>query len=78
MIRIALTWARIISAAALVGMLPNDAEAQWSDPVENELIMTGGWLFDGTGGERVPNPGIVIRNGKFSLLARPMASSSTA
>ncbi len=78
MIRIALTWARIISAAALVATLPSDAEAQWSEPVANELIMTGGWLFDGTGGERVPNPGIVIRNGKFSLLGPPGAAASAS
>ncbi len=78
MIKIALAWAKIISAAVLVATLPNHAEAQWSDPVENELIMTGGWLFDGTGGERVPNPGIVIRNGKFSLLGPPKSAPSAS
>ena len=44
---------------------PYLASAQWSEAEEGEAIITGGWLFDGTGTERIANPGIVIRNGKF-------------
>jgi len=55
-----------VAAAFTFGCLfPHFASAQWSQTVENNSIITGGWLFDGTGTERVPNPGIVIRNGKF-------------
>jgi imidazolonepropionase-like amidohydrolase len=51
----------VILAAAVGGNL----HAQFRDSVENELMIIGGWLFDGTGDERKPNPGIVIRNGRF-------------
>jgi N-acetylglucosamine-6-phosphate deacetylase len=29
------------------------------------VVIQGGWLFDGTGEERVPNPGIVLANGRI-------------
>jgi imidazolonepropionase-like amidohydrolase len=29
------------------------------------LVIRGGWLFDGTGDERVPNPGIVVADGRI-------------
>jgi len=38
---------------------------QFSGTVENELMIIGGWLFDGTSDERKPNAGIVIRDGRF-------------
>ena len=50
-----------VLAAALSGNLL----AQFSGVVENELVITGGWLFDGTSEERKPNTVIVIRDGKF-------------
>jgi len=31
---------------------------------EGALVVQGGWLFDATGDERVPNPGIVIADGR--------------
>ena len=37
------------------------AEAQTPD----EILVRGGWLFDGTGDAAIPNPGILIRGGKF-------------
>ena len=51
-------------------LFPYFASAQWSQAVESESIITGGWLFDGIGTERVPNPGIVIRNGKFAVIGQ--------
>lgn len=42
-----------------------NAMAQWSAAVENEVVIIGGWLFDGTGDERDENSAIVIRNGVF-------------
>jgi imidazolonepropionase-like amidohydrolase len=32
---------------------------------ERDVIVTGGWLFASTGNQRVRNPGILIRSGKF-------------
>lgn len=32
---------------------------------ERDVVVTGGWLFTSTGNERVRNPGILIRAGKF-------------
>ena len=43
-----------------LAVTPPSASAQ-----ERDIVLTGGWLFDATGNERVPNPGILIRAGKF-------------
>ena len=67
--------------AITIGCLsPHFAFAQWSEAVESEVIITGGWLFDGTGTDRRPNPGIVIRNGKFKSVGsftEPTPSENT-
>lgn len=34
-------------------------------PQERDVLVTGGWLFASTGNQRVRNPGILIRAGKF-------------
>ena len=62
----------VTAAFTFACFFPNCASAQWSQKVENESIITGGWLFDGTGTERVPNPGIVIRNGKFATIGHAL------
>jgi len=49
----------------LAAVLSGNLLAQFSGVVENELVITGGWLFDGISEERKPNTGIVIRDGKF-------------
>ena len=46
-------------------LFPLIVSAQWSGPAENELLIVGGWLFDGNNQQRQPNPGIFIRNGEF-------------
>lgn len=33
------------------------------EPSEGDLVILGGWLWDGTGDEARPNPGILLRNG---------------
>ena len=50
---------------ALVCMFALTANAQWSEPSPDELIIRGGWLFDGIGDERRQNSGLVIRDGSF-------------
>ena len=41
----------------------NGALAQFGEAPEGAQLIRGGWLFDGVSGERVPNPGILIRDG---------------
>jgi len=74
------SWTKLLLATVLAAALGGDLRAQFSGAVENELIITGGWLFDATGGERKPNTGIVIRNGKFVAvgLGASVALSDTA
>ena len=47
-------------AIFLVVSLAGIAHAQ-----ERDVVVTGGWLFAATGNDRVRNPGILIRAGKF-------------
>jgi len=32
---------------------------------ERDIVVTGGWLFASTGNDRIRNPGVLIRAGKF-------------
>ena len=40
---------------------------------ERDVVITGGWLFTSTGAERIRNPGIVIRAGKFLRVGGDLA-----
>ena len=66
---------RTVCVSAFLLLLPLAVSAQWSQPVENELLITGGWLFTGKANHREANPGISVRNGKFVLIG---ADASTA
>jgi imidazolonepropionase-like amidohydrolase len=55
-----------IAFAAVVLMLASPAVAQWSEPSAEDIIVRGGWLFDGVSNTRRQNTGIVIRDGKFA------------
>jgi imidazolonepropionase-like amidohydrolase len=46
-------------------LLTLNAHAQWSATSADEVIVRGGWLFDGVSDTRRPNSGIVIRGGKI-------------
>jgi len=46
-------------------MLPVSASAQWSNAPGGEAVITGGWLFDSQSGQLLPNPGIIVRDGKI-------------
>lgn len=52
-------------AMAVCLLTVTTANAQWSIPASKEVIIRGGWLFDGIGDKRRQNTGIVIREGKF-------------
>ena len=51
--------------AILMLSAPVMSFAQPSEPEAGELIIRGGWLFDGVSDTRRRNSGIVIRNGKI-------------
>jgi len=53
------------AGAILVLIAPAMTQAQWSDPEEGDLVIRGGWLFDGVSDTRRHNSGIVISNGKI-------------
>lgn len=38
-------------------------EAGEANPLSGTLLVRGGWLFDGTGDDRIPNPGILASDG---------------
>lgn len=49
----------------LVLLAPPLALAQWSEAPDGQLVIRGGWLFDGVSEARRPNSGIVVRNGRI-------------
>ena len=49
----------------LILLPPVLAHAQWSEPQGGELIIRGGWLFDGVSDTRRRNSGIIIQNGEM-------------
>ena len=57
---------RLFNTAALILLLLSPtSHAQWSDPPSDEIVIRGGWLFDGISNTRRQNKGIVIREGKI-------------
>jgi len=53
-----------IAICLLLG--PAAVHAQWSEPPSEQVILRGGWLFDGIADTRRKNTGIVIRDGIFT------------
>ena len=56
---------RLALLTAVMAVWTSPAAAQWAQAPPREVVITGGWLFDGVGDARVRNTGIVIRDGKF-------------
>ena len=57
---------RFFNTTALILLLVSStAYSQWSEPPQEEIIIQGGWLFDGISNTRRQNTGIVIRQGKI-------------
>ena len=48
---------------------------QWSVPNSEQVIVRGGWLFDGISDTRRQNTGIVIRNGTFAEIDADLKES---
>ncbi|MGI9220552.1 MAG: amidohydrolase family protein [Woeseiaceae bacterium] len=54
---------RKLGMLAILLILPHLASAQWEEAQEGEILILGGYLFDGISDTRRPNTGIVIQNG---------------
>jgi len=78
MIRSVVLLAKMACASVFLCLFPPVVSAQWSVPVENELLIVGGWLFVGSSDQREPNPGILIRNGKIATVGPDAFSAGTA
>jgi imidazolonepropionase-like amidohydrolase len=52
----------LISALLLASL---SSHAQWSETYPDEILIRGGWLFDGVTDSRRENTGILIRDGKI-------------
>lgn len=55
----------VLANTLLILLLPPVAHTQWSEPDEGQLVVRGGWLFDGVSDTRRRNSGIIIRNGEI-------------
>ena len=61
-----LSISRFFNTTALILLsVSATAYSQWSEPPQEEIIIRGGWLFDGISNTRRQNTGIVIRQGKI-------------
>ena len=66
-----------LSTAALSLLLASAAvSAQWSEPSSEQVIVRGGWLFDGISDARRRNTGIVIREGIFAEIDADLEESA--
>ncbi|MED5420756.1 MAG: amidohydrolase family protein [Pseudomonadota bacterium] len=59
------SWLPVTIAMSLVPAL---AIAQWSTPSQDDVVIRGGWLFDGITDDRRRNSGIIIREGTFAAI----------
>jgi imidazolonepropionase-like amidohydrolase len=70
---------KLTGAIALCLLLASaPAWSQWSPPASDQIVIRGGWLFDGISDSRRPNTGIVIRNGMFAEIDAKLAESVPA
>jgi hypothetical protein len=55
----------VLTAILILLLVSSTLNAQWSDPPSDEIVIRGGWLFDGISNTRRQNTGIVIREGRI-------------
>ena len=61
-----LSISRLLNTSTLFLLLLSfTSYAQWSQPPSEEIVIRGGWLFDGISNTRRQNKGIVIRDGEI-------------
>lgn len=51
---------------AIAVLIPELVLAQWAEPEDGQLLIKGGWLFDGISDTRRRNTGVLIQNGKIT------------
>ncbi len=56
---------KLLLMNAFICFLAATTNAQWSEPSQDDLVIRGGWLFDGISDDRRKNSGIVMRDGKI-------------
>jgi imidazolonepropionase-like amidohydrolase len=56
----------LCATALCLFLLPIVANAQWTESSSGQVIVRGGWLYDGISDTRRKNTGIVIRDGIFA------------
>ncbi|MBC8227870.1 MAG: amidohydrolase family protein [Gammaproteobacteria bacterium] len=56
---------KLLLIPALLVLFSSNSFAQWSEAPSGEIMIRGGWLFDGISNTRRQNKGIVIRDGKI-------------
>ena len=65
-----------LSTTAFCLLLASAAvHAQWSEPSSEQIVVRGGWLFDGISDTRRRNTGIVIREGIFAEIDADLEES---
>ena len=63
---ISLSIGRLLNTSTLLLLLLSFTSfAQWAQPSSEEIVIRGGWLFDGINNTRRQNKGIVIRDGEI-------------
>ena len=55
----------VLMAILILLLVSSTLNAQWSNSPSDEIVIRGGWLFDGISNTRRQNTGIVIRGGKI-------------
>lgn len=70
--------ASVIILIVLSAVASGSLQAQFRTAVENEVLIVGGWLFDGKGDERKPNTGLLIRDGRFHTIGQEASAEVSA
>jgi imidazolonepropionase-like amidohydrolase len=70
-LRFAFTYPVMKRVFLLLCLLARLAPAQ-----ERDVVVTGGWLFTATGNDRIRNPGILIRAGKFLSVGGDLSAAA--
>ncbi len=70
---------KLLKTKALCLLLASvSVHAQWAEPSSEQVIVRGGWLFDGISDTRRRNTGIVIRDGIFVAIDAVLTESDLA
>jgi len=68
----------LVSLTGACDPMAGGPESPGADSLADALVITGGWLFDATGDERIPNPGLLISGGVLARVGLPAGFSAPA